>query len=388
MKMSIKKFILLFVIFCSGAYLSWAQEYILPMGGNPALAGNVPENNKKSLSAISSVDLPFADDFSGRSPYPSSTLWANKYAFINDGFAVNPPTIGVATLDAIDEHGSVYATATISPETFVADSLTSLPINLAYTPADSIYLSFFYQPTGNGLQPGTYDSLCLDFYAVDSGVWNTVWAIPGDTLSAFRQVMVPIKDTIYLKDGFRFAFHNRASLPSNTDYKDKRGNVDHWNIDYVRLDKDRFRTDTVIRDVAFTSPTPSMISGYQALPWKHFKSAYNTKYLGAITFLYQNNDSADRNVTRYLSYEDIVWNETFSPGSPSTQDIFAGTSTSYSYSGIYPFDFDRGDTAIIRIKSWLKTDDFDNKVNDTLYRDRFSWTISPMTMGVRKEPMD
>lgn len=343
------------------------QEFVLPLNNNPQLLDNSQPPVKKAVSE-ELLELPLLDDFSYRSSYPDPTLWADNYAYINNGYAVDPPTIGVATLDALDENGAVYDFATISPATFDADLLTSHPINLNYPASDSIYLSFFYQPQGNGLKPMPYDSLYLDFYNPTDGAWVNVWGAPGDTLRAFRQVMVSVMDTLFLKEGFRFGFRNRASLPQNDDYRDKRGNVDHWNIDYVRLDKNRNAADTVIRDVAFNKPIPSLLKNYESIPWDHFQVAYNTLYRQNITLNYLNNDSATRNVTRSASVYNEVWNHLFSPNNSSTQDILPGTAVSHDIPTAYPFQFSRGDTASYLIKAWLRTDEFDNKRNDTIYR--------------------
>jgi hypothetical protein len=353
------------LIFSGPAVL--AQEYVIPLAGNDVLQKQVRPVIKKSAADIM-LELPFEDDFSYRSHYPSIDLWAEDDAYINNGYAVNPPSIGVATLDALDYNGSVYPFATISPETFTADFLTSYPINLNYPASDSIYLSFFYQPQGTGLEPRPQDSLCLDFYNPATDEWKNIWRVPGDSLRDFEQVMIPIADTSYLKEGFRFGFRNLASLPQNDDYRDKRGNVDHWNIDYVRLNRNRSLADTVIRDVAFNRPVPSILKNYEAIPWDHFGVGYNTIYLPYITLNYHNNDSATRIVTRRAEVWNEVWNERFDPGNPSTQDILPGASVSHNINSVYPFNFNRGDTARYQIKAWIQTDDFDNKSNDTIYR--------------------
>ncbi len=353
------------------------QEYVLPLMNNPHLQGNDQIPVKKALDE-EHIELPIRDDFSRVSNYPDPCIWSDNYAYINRGFAINPPTIGVATLDALDQNGSVYPFATTTPETFNADYLTSRPINLKYPASDSIYLSFFYQPMGNGLEPMWHDSLCLDFFNPTDTSWINVWSVPGDTLKNFRQVMIPITDTIYLKKGFRFGFRNRASLPQNPDYKDKWGNVDHWNIDYVRVDRNRNISDTVIRDVAFQKPIPSLLKDYESIPWDHFGLAYNTIYRPNITLNYFNNDSATRNVTRSASIYDEVWNNLYTPGNPSTQDILPGTAVSHDIQTVYPFQFNRGDTASYLVRAWLRTDDFDYKLNDTIcrrqvFRDYFSY---------------
>jgi len=344
-----------------------AQEYILPLTGNTDLENAKPSSTKKSASEVI-LEIPVIDDFSYNTPYPSFDTWADDFAYINNGFAVNPPTIGVATLDALDYNGTVYPFATISPESFDADYLTTYPINLDYPASDSIYLSFFYQPQGNGIEPYPNDSLCLDFYNPADSTWNKVWGVPGDTVRPFEQVMIPITDTTYLKTGFRFGFRNKASLPQNSDYRDKRGNVDHWNIDYVRLASGRTFNDTVITDVAFSEPLPSMLRDYESIPWDHFEVGFNTYYRAYVRMTYHNNDTAVRNVTRSAEIYNEVWDETYDPGITSAQDILPDATVTYDITSIYPFDFSRGDSASYLMKAWLRTDANDNKSNDTIVR--------------------
>ncbi len=357
----------LFILLLTILYPAMTQEYLLPLKNNSQLPDQGQTLLKKAV-AEELLDLPLLDDFSYRSPYPDPALWADNYAYINNGYAVDPPTIGVATMDALNQNGSVYTFATTSPKTFDADLLTSHPINLDYPASDSIYLSFYYQPQGTGIEPMPHDSLLLDFYDPVNERWVNVWGVQGDTLSAFKQVMVPVRDTLFLKKGFKFGFRNRASLPQNSDYKDKRGNVDHWNIDYVRLDKNRTAADTIIRDVAFYKPIPSLLKNYESIPWDHFGVAYNTLYRQNITLNYFNNDTAIRNVTRNANVYNEVWDHLFDPRNASAQDILPATSVSHDISTLYPFQFARGDTASYLIKAWLRTDEFDNKLNDTIYR--------------------
>ena len=114
--------------------------------------------------------LPFFDDFSHSTLYPDSTKWSDYNVMVNDGFPLCPPNRNTATFDVLDANGRVYDYA-ISYG-FVAEYLTSVRIRLdsimeptprALTPADSVYLSFYYQPQGNGNAPETQDSLVLQF---------------------------------------------------------------------------------------------------------------------------------------------------------------------------------------------------------------------------------
>ena len=114
--------------------------------------------------------LPFFDDFSHASLYPDSTKWTDNNVMVNDGFPLCPPNRNGATFDVLDANGRVYSYAISNA--FVAEYLTSARIRLdsimepeprALTPADSVYLSFYYQPQGNGNAPEEQDSLVLEF---------------------------------------------------------------------------------------------------------------------------------------------------------------------------------------------------------------------------------
>ena len=114
--------------------------------------------------------LPFFDDFSQSTLYPDSTKWTDNNVLVNDGFPLCPPNRNAATFDVLDANGRVYDYAISNP--FVAEYLTSVRIRLdsimvpeprALTPADSVYLSFYYQPQGNGHAPEELDSLVLQF---------------------------------------------------------------------------------------------------------------------------------------------------------------------------------------------------------------------------------
>jgi hypothetical protein len=349
-----------------------AQEVILPMFNNPAAAKAHASHSarKKSVQAVPLV-LPLFDDFSSSKALPDPELWQDPFAFVNNNFATNPVTNGVATLDALDADGSIYPDAVKDPNTFVADYLTSHPIQLSYPSSDSLYLSFLYQPAGLCDPPEEQDSLMVDFYAPDSSAWYNVWSTPGtDSAQPFRQVMIPITQQEFLKEGFMFRFRNRASLARNNDYADMRTNVDYWHIDYVKLDRDRSRADTVLRDVAFNTPLNSILQNLTSLPWSHFESAYNTVLDQYAFARYRNNDTITRNVTRSLSITEPYYNETYNPEDPTAQDLPALTDTVVNFGYLYPLDIGRGDSALLRFKAALRTDEFDPKINDTVVYDQ------------------
>ncbi|MCL2327002.1 MAG: T9SS type A sorting domain-containing protein [Bacteroidetes bacterium] len=96
----------------------------------------LPYTPQKSLLKSATQDfaptrllaLPFFDDFAYPQSRPAAQLWADDFAFVNTSFAKNAPTIGVLTLDALDNNGALYPQA--SSNVFTADHATSRPINL------------------------------------------------------------------------------------------------------------------------------------------------------------------------------------------------------------------------------------------------------------------
>jgi hypothetical protein len=360
-----------FLLCFAGLISLQAQEVVTPLQSNPraALQFEKFRGAKKSARA-SLLELPFFDEFSNNSLQADTLRWTDAFAFINNNFCDNPLTNGVATLDALDEVGAIYSNAVLDPNSFEADVLSSRPINLSYPASDSIYFSFLYQPGGLCDLPEEQDSLMVDFYESDSSRWINVWRIPGTDMHPFKHVMIPVTDKRFLTDSFRFRFRNRASLPRNNEMPDKRSNVDYWHLDYVRLDRNRTAADTVLRDVAFNRALSSIFKELSAVPWSHFESAYNTTLAPEISAQYRNNDSITRNVTRSLTIEEPIYGESELIGSPTAQDIPAFSETVVDFAFPYDLDFYRGDSALIRFKVALRTDEFDPKVNDTLIHDQ------------------
>ena len=341
-----------------------AQEVMIPLSGNQEAEHyyqNLPALRK--ATDADTVELPFIDDFSNSTIRPKPSLWMDFNAYVNNKYPVFPVTAGVATLDAIRYDGSQYPDASTSA--FIADHLTSNPVDLDYPVSDSIYLSFFYQPEGKGEAPETQDSLCLEFYDTAADQWNHIWSVPGQGLQPFRQVMIPVKDPRYLTSAFRFRFYNYASQAKNNDYTDKRSNVDHWHLDYIRLDRLRSKSDTVLRDVSFVSPISSILKSYETVPWTHLQDAYFQERTAFIKVVLSNHDTITRNVTRYLEMQDLSSGYVYKP-TPTASDIPAGDSAHFFYPYDYPFDFNQGDSASFLIKTYIRTDAFDYKPNDTL----------------------
>ena len=115
---------------------------------NPVISRQTQLKSAHSVPT-GAITLPFYDDFSVNTVYPSPAKWIDRFAFVNTDFAKYPPSVGVVTLDALDDKGTLYPGA--GQIQFQADYLTSLPLRLdsiistekrALSRGDSIYLSF------------------------------------------------------------------------------------------------------------------------------------------------------------------------------------------------------------------------------------------------------
>ncbi|MBI3134156.1 MAG: T9SS type A sorting domain-containing protein [Bacteroidetes bacterium] len=191
-----------------------------------------------------------------------NTIWVDIYAYHNYRYAVNPWSLGVATLDGVDENGWPYDWGNTSAHES-ADVLTSRPINLAGK--INVYLTFLYQAEGYGNAPEVEDSLILEWWLPDSNAWfpsgwYTLGAVTNDVWDTVHYA-VP---TAALDNGFRFRFRNWASTS---------GNLDHWHIDYVNLKDNDLPTVSNFSDLAISEPIHSILDTYTAVPWDHFINA-------------------------------------------------------------------------------------------------------------------
>ncbi len=252
------KYIVAFCFLLVLGQLARAQEHTAAVGCNPALYHQPA--TKALYRTTSALTLPFFEDFTDNSPYPNSARWQDREAFVNNTFGFRPISKGVATLDALNEHGVPYDT--FSNYNFrYADSLTSQSIDLSTSvPGDSLYLSFFYQPQGNGFYPLEGDSIILYMKLVYGG-WMKIWSAPGTALQPFKQVMIPITDTLYMHSNFSFRFVNIAALNFCNA---------HWNVDYIRLDKNRNMYDTAISDIGYTTTPSFLLNDYTSMPYRQF----------------------------------------------------------------------------------------------------------------------
>jgi len=186
-------------------------------------------------------------------------LWMdmNRGVNINNTFAINPPTIGVATFDGLTYNGMPYNFSTPSTNGR-ADYLTSKPLNLSNL-NNTPYLSFYWQRKGLGDEPEFADSLILQFRTPALN-WETIKVFAGgqgDTI--FNKTTIKIDSAFWKVQGFQFRFINRATLS---------GANDHWHLDYVRLVPNAI--DTIFKDLAFADFGNTLLNGYSAVPYTQY----------------------------------------------------------------------------------------------------------------------
>jgi hypothetical protein len=253
----------LFVYF-SGIEANYAQESTFPLRNNPVLQNihypRVHSDNFRSQRSTDTLSLPFKDDFSNREYVPDQRLWIDRHVFRNNDMAIRPPGQGFVTFDGLDSIGRPYDNSSLSASGR-ADYLTSRPLRLGgFTTADSVILTFAYQPAGWCESPEPSDSLCLEFRSIN-GNWSKVWFANGSTVHPFRYAAVPVGDSQFLYDGMQMRWVNYGSLT---------GLVDCWHLDYVMLNAGRSLADTLINDIALVQTNATYLRPYRSMPLNQF----------------------------------------------------------------------------------------------------------------------
>ena len=283
------RFFLILFLLSSTLY---SQEVLSPINSNPNSYNYISSKNTSALL------IPFFDDFSYQSNILDNNLWLGNSTLVNRNYPINPPTIGVVTLDGLDSSGFAYDIS-LANNHGVADVLLSQMIDLSNL--DSVFLMFYHQPQGYGDNPQSEDSLFLEYLSIDSlgfKVWTRIWELPGEPVSEFKKTVIMITDPKYLHDSFQFRFRNYATLS---------GNFDHWHLDYIILDQYTSSLDTSgLNDVAFVYNSPSFLKRYKEMPWIHFQDDFLGEINDSVNILLRNNQASINVDYQYNVYENNI----------------------------------------------------------------------------------
>ncbi|MCK9218491.1 MAG: T9SS type A sorting domain-containing protein [Bacteroidales bacterium] len=351
-------------IFLMGSIFTFAQEVVTGLQINAVVqkkALEVARVKSASLWADTTpINLPFFDDFSANGVFPSPLRWSDRYAFENTDFPVYPVNLGAITLDAINDSGYFYSRAVPGPAGWIADHLTSRFIRLdsifnptphALSPADSVYLSFFYQPQGRGRAPQAKDSLILRFLvkpAHDSitptdtlkipDQWKKIWFSKGMSLDTFYlnnnryflQVMIPITDSQFFIKKFQFQFINYVSLASSAQ-PSWQCNSDQWNLDNIYLNVGRNQYDTVRPEIRFIDRPPSLLQRYESMPYPQYCNDPTNEIRDTIDMLISNRDVVPHlsSYNYYVTSTTGTFNKSYSGGNYRIEPFYTDGYVTY-----------------------------------------------------------
>lgn len=268
--------------------------------------------------------LPFRDDFSTTTIYPDFHYWADNYAYINDDFATNPLSLGVATLDGFNEHGLPYQVPASGSEVIdgMADFLTTQPVCFEKidsqdlsTSIDTLYLSFFYQAQGLGDYANDFDTIFVEVLGISRN-WHQLWFANGPDAPvpnprfAPAQLLIPkfwynedliVTDTL-LWEGMQIRWRNNASTS---------GSNDHWHLDYVMLDTEPLTLDAtglfpvISNEEAIAALPGTLLKNYQAMPWSHFYDYMDTQLADTIALTMREYESDFGETTIHYALSDV-----------------------------------------------------------------------------------
>ena len=93
-----KKVVIITFFFLHVACFLQAQLILVPIGSKA-------NEQKPFPKTVVYNQLPFTDDFSDYEGIPNPNKWQQGNVVVNRGYQYNPPSLGVATLDATDLYG-------------------------------------------------------------------------------------------------------------------------------------------------------------------------------------------------------------------------------------------------------------------------------------------
>ncbi|MBI9069040.1 MAG: T9SS type A sorting domain-containing protein [Salinivirgaceae bacterium] len=365
---------------------SYSQEFLNDLSVNRNLYG-LEKNTSRLQSSKDILTLPIFDDFSYDSVFPTTKIWVNHGVYVNTHYGIGTPSIGVATFDGVDDNGKVYEHLSTSPQ--VADSLTTLAIDLSGYNQESVFITFYYQPQGYGNAPEFNDSLVLRLFSslVDTTIWfangTDFESFKNDTLGFdqnnysldFKLVHLKLNNPLFFEEPIKVQFKNYVSIHYDAT---RRTNSDHWNIDYFNIRNGVTEADTVFYDVAMTLPFDFFMRKYSSVPWSHYDDVIENELHGVDCYI-RNNYSESVEIKeiklRTFNVETQELITIYTAGSQSSTNVIPPFSTTNSIgwgmSTTAPVSYDGKKKAKFKMQANYQLDnenDIDRIENNFAYR--------------------
>jgi len=310
-------------------------------------------------------DLLFFDDFSTENIFVSDNLWDFSSAKVTRNYAINPPSLGVATFDGLDEFGLARDFSVINSSA-PSDTLLSKPIDLSGMSA--AFFMFYFQGKGLGETPEIQDKLVLEFF--NGSFWVEKWSSLGIAMQEFEKEVIIIDSAQYLTGDFKFRFRNYATIS---------GNFDHWHIDYLVINELLNVSDTTeLNDVSFVYSSPSFLKRYYEMPWTHFLNNEANELKDSIDIILRNNSASVNVDFQFNVYENNsqIYHYPVIGVSRNVTILDYDTIGNFSFTNP-PIDIQSNifnsfepDSASFLVQYIIKTSNSDIKINDTLYHNQ------------------
>jgi hypothetical protein len=322
-------------------------------------------NNTNLLNKGFPNDFLFFDDFSAENVFVNNNLWDFSSVKVTRNYAINPPSLGVATFDGLNEYGLARDFSVINSSA-PSDTLLSKPIDLSGLSA--AFFMFYFQGKGLGETPEIQDKLVLEFF--NGSFWVEKWSSFGVAMLEFEKEVIIIDSAQYLTNDFKFRFRNYATIS---------GNFDHWHIDYLVINELLNVSDTTeLNDVSFVYSSPSFLNRYYEMPWTHFLNNEATELKDSIDVILRNNSASVNVDFQFNVYENNsqIYHYPIIGVSRNVTILDYDTIGNFSFTNP-PIDIQSNifnsfelDSASFLVQYIIKTSNSDIKNNDTLYHDQ------------------
>jgi len=354
------KYTLLVFFNCIALFLS-SQEVCTDLVVDPKYS----INNSNLFTKGFPNDLLFFDDFSTENISVSNNLWDLSSVKVTRNYAINPPSIGVATFDGLNEYGLARDFSVINSSA-PSDTLLSKPIDLSGLSA--AFFMFYFQGKGLGDAPESEDKLVLEFF--NGSIWVEKWSSLGVAMQEFEKEVIIIDSAQYLTVDFKFRFRNYATIS---------GNFDHWHIDYLVINELLNISDTTeLNDVSFVYSSPSFLNRYYEMPWTHFLNNEATELKDSIDIILRNNSASVNVDFQFNVYENNsqIYHYPIVGVSRNITILDYDTIGNFSFTNP-PIDIQSNifssfelDSTSFLVQYIIKTSTSDVKYNDTLYHNQ------------------